>query len=52
MATSEAVLTSRQKELGVAVVNIGGATTSLAVFEQGDLLTTAILPIGFRTYYF
>jgi len=46
LATSEAVLTNRQKELGVAVVNIGGATTSLAVFEQGDLLTTSILPIG------
>jgi len=46
LATSEAVLTNRQKELGVAVVNIGGATTGLAVFEQGDLLHTAILPIG------
>lgn len=46
LATSEAVLTNRQKELGVAVVNIGGATTSLTVFEQGDLLSTAILPIG------
>jgi cell division protein FtsA len=46
LATSEAVLTNRQKELGVAVVNIGGATTSLAVFEQGDLLHTTILPLG------
>jgi len=46
LATSEAVLNNRQKELGVAVVNIGGATTGLAVFEQGDLLHTAILPIG------
>lgn len=46
LATSEAVLNNRQKELGAAVVNIGGATTSIAVFEQGDLLTTAILPIG------
>ncbi len=46
LATSEAVLNNRQKELGVAVVNIGGATTGLAVFEQGDLLNTAILPIG------
>ena len=46
LATSEAVVTSRQKELGVAVINIGGATTSLAVFEQGDLLTTGILPLG------
>ncbi len=46
LATSEAVLNNRQKELGVAVVNIGGATTGLAVFEQGDLLNTSILPIG------
>jgi cell division protein FtsA len=46
LATSEAVLNNRQKELGVAVVNIGGATTSLAVFEQGDLLHTTILPLG------
>jgi len=46
LATSEAVVTNRQKELGVAVINIGGATTSLAVFEQGDLLTTSILPLG------
>ena len=46
LATSEAVLNNRQKELGVAVINIGGATTSVAVFEQGDLLHTAILPLG------
>ena len=46
LATSEAVLTNRQKDLGVAVVNIGGATTGLAVFEQGDLLASAILPLG------
>jgi len=46
LATSEAVLTTRQKELGVAVINIGGSTTSLAVFEEGDILHTAVLPIG------
>lgn len=46
LATSETVTTPRQKELGVAVVNIGGATTSFAVFEEGDLLTTGIIPIG------
>ncbi len=46
LATAEAVLTNRQKELGVVVVNIGGATTSLAVFEEGDILHTAVLPIG------
>lgn len=46
LATSEAVLTNRQKELGVAVVNIGGSTTSLAVFEEGDILHTKVLPVG------
>ncbi|MDD2807824.1 MAG: cell division protein FtsA [Patescibacteria group bacterium] len=46
LATSEAVLTNRQKELGVVVVNIGGSTTSLAVFEEGDILHTAVLPVG------
>jgi len=46
LATSEAVLTSRQKELGVCVINIGGSTTSLAVFEEGDILHTAVLPVG------
>ena len=46
LATSEAVLSSRQKELGVSVVNIGGATTSLVVFEEGDIVHTAVLPIG------
>ena len=46
LATSEAVLTNRQKDLGVVVVNIGGSTTSLSVFEEGDILHTAVLPIG------
>jgi cell division protein FtsA len=46
LATSEAVLTNRQKDLGVAVVNIGGSTTSMAVFEEGDIVHTAVLPIG------
>ncbi|MFA6322955.1 MAG: cell division protein FtsA [Candidatus Buchananbacteria bacterium] len=46
LATAEAVLSNRQKELGVAVINIGGSTTSLAVFEEGDILHTAVMPIG------
>ncbi|MDO8626076.1 MAG: cell division protein FtsA [Candidatus Magasanikbacteria bacterium] len=46
LATAEAVVTPRQKELGVVVVNIGMSTTSLAVFEEGDILYTGILPIG------
>lgn len=46
LATAEAVLSPRAKQLGAAVVNIGGSTTSLAVFEEGDILHTAVLPIG------
>jgi len=46
LATSESVLTNRQKDLGVVVISLGGKTTSLAVFEEGDLLHTAVLPIG------
>ena len=46
LATAEAVASPRQKELGVAVANIGGATTSLVVYEDGDVLRTVVLPIG------
>jgi cell division protein FtsA len=46
LATAEAVITPRQKDIGVVVVNIGVSTTSLVVFEAGDILHTAILPIG------
>jgi len=46
LATGEAVLTPRQKELGVAVVNLGGSTTSVAIFEEGDILRIATIPIG------
>ncbi len=46
LAASEAVLSKRQKELGVALVNIGGATTSMMVFEEGDVIHAKILPVG------
>lgn len=46
LATAEVVTTARQKELGVAVLNIGGATTNLVVFEQGDILHMASIPLG------
>lgn len=46
LAAAEAVISPKQKELGAALINIGSATTSLAVFEEGELLHTAILPIG------
>jgi cell division protein FtsA len=46
LAASEAALSVKQKELGVAVINIGSSTTSLAIYEEGDLLHTAVLPLG------
>jgi cell division protein FtsA len=46
LAAAQAVLTKKQKELGVAVIDLGGGTTGLVVFEEGDLVTTTILPIG------
>jgi len=46
LAAAEAVLSTKQKELGVALINLGAATTSLAVYEERNLIHTAILPIG------
>ncbi len=46
LAVSRAVLTDRQKELGVVVIDIGAETTSLAVFEEGNLIYVAVFPLG------
>jgi len=46
IAASEAVLTKRQKELGVCVIDIGAGCTSIAVFEEGTILHSVCLPIG------
>lgn len=46
LATTRAVLSKRQKELGIAVVDIGAGTTTLTVFEEGDLRHFQIFPIG------
>jgi len=46
LAPSEAVLSKRQKELGVVVVDIGCGGTSVTVFEDGSLLHTSMVPIG------
>lgn len=46
VAAAKAVLTDRQKENGVAVVNIGAATTSIAIFEEGDLQYVGVVPAG------
>ena len=46
LAAARAVLSPQQKELGVAVLDIGASTTGLAVFEEGDLVHLAIFPVG------
>ena len=46
LAASRAVLSEQQLENGVAVVDLGGATTSIAVFEEGDLQYMAVIPFG------
>jgi cell division protein FtsA len=46
LASAEAVLTPQQKELGVALVDIGAGSTGIAVFEEETLIHLAILPVG------
>jgi cell division protein FtsA len=46
LASAAAVLSPRQKELGVAVLDIGAGTSGLAVFEEGDLIHLAVFPVG------
>ena len=46
LAASYAVLSPRQKELGTLVLDIGGSTTGLLIFEEGDVFHAAILGIG------
>ena len=46
LAAAEAVLAPDEKELGVALVDIGGGTADLAIFERGSLWHTAVVPVG------
>lgn len=46
LAASESVLTATEKELGVVLVDIGGGTTSIAIWVDGSLSHSAVLPIG------
>jgi cell division protein FtsA len=46
VADARSVLTPQQKELGVALVNIGASTTSVCVYEEGKLLNLVIFPVG------
>ncbi len=46
LAASQSVLSKRQKELGVLVLDLGGGTASMVVYEEGKLLHAHILPVG------
>ncbi len=46
LAAAQAVLSKRQKELGVVLIELGGGTTGVVAFEEAELLHTAILPVG------
>jgi cell division protein FtsA len=46
IATSEAVLTHDEMELGVGLIDIGAGTTEVAIFERGSLWYTSIIPLG------
>jgi cell division protein FtsA len=46
LAASEALLSEDEKELGAGLVDIGGGTTDLAVFHNGSICHTAVLPFG------
>ncbi|MDQ1278119.1 MAG: cell division protein FtsA [Thermodesulfobacteriota bacterium] len=46
LASSEAVLSNDEKDLGVIMLDIGGGTTDIAVFAEGSIKHTAVLPVG------
>jgi cell division protein FtsA len=46
VAAARAVLSEQQLENGVALVDIGGTTTNIAIYEEGDLQYAAVLPLG------
>ncbi|MEP6602066.1 MAG: cell division protein FtsA [Nitrospirota bacterium] len=46
LASSEAVLSEDERELGVAMIDMGGGTTDLAIFADGSVMHTAIIPVG------
>jgi cell division protein FtsA len=46
LAAAKAVLTDQLKENGVVLIDIGGSTTNVAVYDEGELLHVAVLPVG------
>jgi len=46
LAAGDAVLTEQEKEMGVVVIDIGGGTTDLAIFVEGTVWHTAVIPMA------
>src|SRR5712671_3393247 len=46
LASAEAVLAEEEKELGVALVDVGGGTTDVAIFSNGAIQHTSVIPLG------
>lgn len=46
LATAKSILTKKQCEIGVALVDIGSQTTTITIFEEGDVLHTFAIPLG------
>jgi cell division protein FtsA len=46
LAAAKLVLTEKQREHGVVLIDIGAATTNVIVFEEGDLIHAAVIPVG------
>ena len=46
LASSDAVLSAEEKEAGVVLVDIGGGTTDVAIFKEGIIAHTAVIPFG------
>ena len=45
-ASSESILTQTEKDIGSAVVDIGGGTTDIVLFRNGSVVYTAVIPVG------
>lgn len=46
IAAANTLITKRDKELGALILDIGASTTGMAVFEEGELLQVAVIPVG------
>jgi len=46
LAASRAILSKRQREIGVLLIDIGGGTTNFALFEEGVILHAGVIPVG------